>query len=382
LDKQPFSFEITHRQGRARAGIFHTPHGDLLTPVFSPVGTQATVKAVTPAQLTEIGASLILANTYHLYLRPGDQLVAEMGGLHPFMNWSGPILTDSGGFQVFSLAANRKIDEDGVTFKSHIDGSTHRLTPEKAIAIQENLGADIIMAFDECAAPYDREIIQNAMQRTHAWAERCLRAKTRDDQALFGIVQGGIFRDLRQQSASFIAGLDLPGNAIGGLSVGETKAEMFDIIETVDEILPEGKPRYLMGVGTPLDIIHAVMRGVDIFDCVLPTRLARHNAALTLSGRLNLVNAAYATDPNPIDAGCACYTCRHYSRAYLRHLIIAKEMLAATLLSIHNLHTLISLASKIRQAILEDGFDEFARGLLAQIDHEDPGEPSGTVQSD
>jgi queuine tRNA-ribosyltransferase len=353
-----------------------------LTPVFSPVGTQATVKAGTPAQLTELGASLILANTYHLYLRPGDELVAEMGGLHHFMNWNGPILTDSGGFQVFSLAANRVIDEDGVTFKSHIDGSMHRLTPERAVAIQENLGADIIMAFDECAPPYDREVIQNAMRRTHAWAERCVTAKTRGDQALFGIVQGGIFRDLRQQSASFIAGLDLPGNAIGGLSVGETKTEMYEIIETVDQILPEGKPRYLMGVGTPLDIIHAVLRGVDIFDCVLPTRLARHNAALTLSGRLNLVNAAYASDPNPIDDMCACYTCRHYTRAYLRHLIIAREMLAATLLSIHNLYALISLSGKIRQAILADELDEFAREVLAQIGQESLSDPTDITQPD
>jgi queuine tRNA-ribosyltransferase len=382
LEKQPFSFEITHQQGRARAGVFHTPHGDLLTPIFSPVGTQATVKAVTPEQLSELGASLILANTYHLYLRPGDQLVADMGGLHHFMNWNGPILTDSGGFQVFSLAANRKIDEDGVTFRSHIDGSLHRLTPEKAIAIQENLGADIIMAFDECASPYEREVIQNAMRRTHAWAERCAAAKTRADQALFGIVQGGIFRDLRQESASFIAALNLPGNAIGGLSVGETKAEMCAMLETVDEILPEGKPRYLMGVGTPLDIINSVMRGVDIFDCVLPTRLARHNAALTMTQRLNLLNAAYTNDPNPIDTDCACYTCRHYSRAYLRHLIIAKEMLAATLLSIHNLHTLISLAGKIRQAILADQFDRFARELLAQIGSEELNDLPETTQPD
>jgi queuine tRNA-ribosyltransferase len=274
------------------------------------------------------------------------------------------------------------IDEDGVTFKSHIDGSMHRLTPERAVAIQENLGADIIMAFDECAPPYDREVIQNAMRRTHAWAERCVAAKTRGDQALFGIVQGGIFRDLRQQSASFIAGLDLPGNAIGGLSVGETKTEMYEIIETVDQILPEGKPRYLMGVGTPLDIIHAVLRGVDIFDCVLPTRLARHNAALTLSGRLNLVNAAYASDPNPIDDWCACYTCRHYTRAYLRHLIIAREMLAATLLSIHNLYALISLSGKIRQAILADELDEFAREILAQIDQESLSDPTDITQPD
>jgi queuine tRNA-ribosyltransferase len=371
VSQQPFSFEITHRQGRARAGIFHTPHGDLLTPVFSPVGTQATVKAVTPAQLTELGASLILANTYHLYLRPGDELVAEMGGLHAFMSWNGPILTDSGGFQVFSLAANRKIDDDGVTFRSHIDGSLHRLTPEKAIAIQENLGADIIMAFDECASPYDRDVIQSAMRRTHAWAERCAASQRRDDQALFGIVQGGVFPDLRQESARFITSLDLPGNAIGGLSVGETKDEMFATIETVNQILPEGKPRYLMGVGTPLDIINGVKRGVDIFDCVLPTRLARHNAALTMTQRLNLVNAAYAADPNPIDAACTCYTCCHTSRAYLRHLIIAKEMLAATLLSIHNLHTLISLAGNIRQAILNDQFDILAEELLAKIEPEE-----------
>jgi len=353
-----------------------------LTPVFAPVGTQATVKAVTPAQLTEIGASLILANTYHLYLRPGDELVAELGGLHRFMNWSGPILTDSGGFQVFSLAANRKIDEDGVTFKSHIDGSSHRLTPEKAIAIQENLGADIIMAFDECALPYDRDVIQSAMRRTHAWAERCVAAKTRGDQALFGIVQGGVFHDLRQQSASFIASLDLPGNAIGGLSVGETKAEMYAIIEKVDPILPEGKPRYLMGVGTPVDIIHAVMRGVDIFDCVLPTRLARHNAALTRSQRLNLMNAVYANDPNPIDLECHCYTCSHYSRAYLRHLTIAKEMLAATLLSIHNLQTLITLTGEIRQAILAGQFDEYSREFLAQLKPEERDDAGDALQPD
>ncbi len=353
-----------------------------MTPVFAPVGTQATVKAVTPAQLTEIGASLILANTYHLYLRPGDELVAELGGLHRFMNWSGPILTDSGGFQVFSLAANRKIDEDGVTFKSHIDGSSHRLTPEKAIAIQENLGADIIMAFDECALPYDRDVIQSAMRRTHAWAERCVAAKTRGDQALFGIVQGGVFHDLRQQSASFIASLDLPGNAIGGLSVGETKAEMYAIIEKVDPILPEGKPRYLMGVGTPVDIIHAVMRGVDIFDCVLPTRLARHNAALTRSQRLNLMNAVYANDPNPIDLECHCYTCSHYSRAYLRHLTIAKEMLAATLLSIHNLQTLITLTGEIRQAILAGQFDEYSREFLAQLKPEERDDAGDALQPD
>lgn len=362
---EPFSFEIQAQEGRARAGVFHTPHGDLLTPVFAPVGTQATVKALTPAQLIELNASLILANTYHLYLRPGDALVAELGGLHKFMNWSGPILTDSGGFQVFSLAAQRKIDDDGVTFKSHIDGSTHRFTPEKSIAIQENLGADIIMAFDECADPCDRSYNEGALARTHAWVERCLAAKTRPDQALFGIVQGGVFPDLRQESAELISSLGFPGHAIGGLSVGETKAEMHAMLEVVDAILPEDKPRYLMGVGTPQDLVNGVLRGVDIFDCVLPTRLARHNAVFTRTqGRLNLVNAAYARDAQPIDATCTCYTCQHFTRAYLRHLIVAKEMLSATLLSIHNLHTLLQLARDIRQAIIGNRFDRFASQYL------------------
>jgi queuine tRNA-ribosyltransferase len=358
-----FEFEVIATQGRARAGILHTPHGDLPTPVFAPVGTQATVKATTPAQLDELGASLVLSNTYHLYLRPGDERVAALGGLHRFMNWPHPMLTDSGGYQVFSLADSRKIDEDGVTFKSHIDGSMHRFTPEKSIAIQENLGADIIMAFDECAPPYDREYNQRAVARTHAWAERCLQAKTRPDQALFGIVQGGVFADLRTESAGFISSLGFPGHAIGGLSVGETKAEMNTMLEVVDSILPQDKPRYLMGVGTPQDLVNGVQRGIDIFDCVLPTRLARHNAAMTRTGRLNLVNSSFADDPLPIDETCACYTCRNFTRAYLRHLIIAKEMLSATLLSIHNLHTLLELVRQIRQAIIEDRFDVFEQGF-------------------
>lgn len=348
-----FEFTLLAQDGRARAGLLHTPHGTLETPLFAPVGTQATVKAVTPAQLEELGASLVLANTYHLYLRPGERLVADFGGLHQFMNWSHPILTDSGGFQVFSLAATRQIDADGVTFKSHIDGSLHRLTPEKSIAIQEALGADIIMAFDECAPPNDRAYNEEAVQRTHDWAERCLQAKTRPDQALFGIVQGGVFSDLRQASARYLTDLDFPGYAIGGLSVGETKTEMHAMLEVVDQVLPENKPRYLMGVGAPEDILNGVLRGVDIFDCVLPTRLARHNAAITPRQRLNLVNADFANDPAPIDETCSCYTCAHYSRAYLRHLIVAKEMLSATLLSIHNLHTMISMTKQIRQAIIE-----------------------------
>jgi queuine tRNA-ribosyltransferase len=362
--QETFQFRLDAKENRARAGTFSTPHGVLQTPVFAPVGTQATVKSLTPRQLQELGASLVLSNTYHLYLRPGDELVAALGGLHEFMHWSGPILTDSGGFQVFSLADNRKIDDDGVTFKSHIDGSMHRFTPEKSISIQENLGADIIMAFDECAPPSDREYNLRALARTHDWAERCVKVKKRTDQALFGIVQGGIFSDLRQNSAEFMLELDLPGYAIGGLSVGETKAEMHAMLEVVDPILPENKPRYLMGVGSPEDLVNGVRRGIDIFDCVLPTRLARHNAALTNTGRLNLVNATYANDENPIDLTCGCYTCKSFSRAYIRHLIIAKEMLAATLLSLHNLHTLLQLMREMRQAILETRFESYSQEFL------------------
>lgn len=361
----PFSYQIEARQGRAKAGKFVTPHGVLETPVFAPVGTQATVKSLTPDQLAGLNATLVLANTYHLHLRPGDELVREMGGLHQFMSWPRPILTDSGGFQVFSLAKNRRIDQDGVTFRSHIDGSQQRLDPEKSILIQENLGADIIMAFDECSDPYEKEYVREAMVRTHNWAERCQQAKQRDDQALFGIVQGGIFEDLRHESAEFIDSLDFPGNAIGGLSVGETKAEMHTILELVDQVLPEDKPRYLMGVGTPEDLVNGVVRGVDIFDCVLPTRLARHNAAMTrFGGRLNIVNAQYAKEEQPLDQECACYTCQNFSRAYLRHLVISKEILAATLLSIHNLHTLINIAADIRQAILDGEFEEFCSHFL------------------
>lgn len=361
-----FHFSRIAQEKRARAGVFTTPHGDLLTPVFAPVGTQATVKAVSPEQLRATGASLVLSNTYHLYLRPGADLVAEMGGLHRFMQWDGPMLTDSGGFQVFSLSEMRKIDEDGVTFKSHIDGSTHRFTPEKAVQIQEDLGADIIMAFDECAPPYDRDYNQRAVQRTHAWAERCVKAQQRQDQALFGIVQGGIFPDLREKSAQYIRSLGFPGHAIGGLSVGETKLEMHAMIEVVDAVLPEDKPRYLMGVGSPEDLINGIRRGIDLFDCVLPTRLARHQAAMTRNGRINLMNVVHAHDPRPIDETCSCYTCTHFTRAYLRHLIVAKEMLAATLISIHNIQTLVSLVKDAREAIIKGQFDDFADSFLAE----------------
>jgi queuine tRNA-ribosyltransferase len=361
-----FSFKILASQGRARAGIFSTPHGNLETPVFAPVGTQATVKTLTPAQIEELGASLVLANTYHLYLRPGDNLVAEMGGLHRFMQWPHPMLTDSGGFQVFSLAQTRKIDDEGVTFKSHIDGSTHRLTPEKSIQIQEHLGADIIMAFDECSDPNDHEYSKIAMERTHRWAERCVAARQRSDQALFGIVQGGVAPDLRAASAQFIASLPVPGIAIGGLSVGETKEEMHAILDLVTPLLPEDKPRYLMGVGTPEDLINGIARGVDIFDCVLPTRLARHNAAFSSQGRLNLMNATFAHDQSPIDGTCSCYTCQTFSRAYLRHLIIAKELLAGTLLSIHNLHALIQLVKDMRASIMDGSFERKVPAWLVQ----------------
>jgi queuine tRNA-ribosyltransferase len=361
-----FEFELTARSGAtaARAGVFHTPHGDLLTPVFAPVGTQGAVKAVTPAQLQELGASLVLANTYHLYLRPGDELVKELGGLHDFMRWPGPILTDSGGFQVFSLSDTRKIDDDGVTFKSHIDGSMHRFTPEKSIEIQNNLGADIIMAFDECAPPLDRAYNEIALARTHAWAARCCEHHQRSDQALFGIVQGGIFPDLREQSAEFLMELDFPGYAIGGLAVGETKAQMQATVEVVNACLPENKPRYLMGVGSPEDLVNSVLRGVDIFDCVLPTRLARNAAALTRAGRLNMKNAQFARDHSPVEEGCACYCCANFTRAYIRHLIVAKEILAATLLTLHNVHLLLSLMREMRVAILEGAFESYAASFL------------------
>jgi queuine tRNA-ribosyltransferase len=361
-----FEFQVTAKNNRARAGIFFTPHGDLQTPVFAPVGTQATVKTLTPEHLKGILASLVLSNTYHLYLRPGDELVRDMGGLHKFMQWPNPMLTDSGGFQVFSLSKTRKIDDDGVTFKSHIDGSTHRFTPEKSIAIQENLGADIIMAFDECSDPNDLAYSKIAMERTHRWAERSFKAKTRPDQALFGIVQGGVNPDLRAESAQFIASLDTPGIAIGGLSVGETKQEMHDMLDIVTPLLPENKPRYLMGVGTPEDLINGIARGVDIFDCVLPTRLARHHSAFAPEGRLNMMNATFARDTRPLDETCDCYTCQTFTRAYIRHLIVAKELLAGTLLSIHNLRALIRLVAEIRSTIIDGTFESHVDGWLVQ----------------
>lgn len=367
-----FEFRLHARDGMGRAGEFLTSHGVLRTPLFAPVGTQATIKALTPQQLQELGATLLLANTYHLNLRPGEEIIDRMGGLHNFMAWHGPLLTDSGGFQVFSLADRRQVNSEGVTFHSHLDGSQHQFTPENMIAIQEKLGADIIMTLDECAPPYDRSYNEEALERTHRWAERCLKVKRREDQALFGIIQGGVFPDLRAKSAEFIASLDLPGIAIGGLSVGESKEEMLGVLDMVCPILPDDRLRYLMGVGSPEDIVEAVMRGIDLFDCVLPTRMARNHAALTRNGRVNLRNAAFTEDHRPIDESCSCYTCRTFSRAYLRHLIMAGEILSATLLSIHNLQTLMMLVEDLRKAIFQGKLEAFAHDFRAQYQKHRP----------
>lgn len=363
----------------ARTGVLHTPHGDIPTPVFAPVGTQATVKTLTPDELVDMGATLILANTYHLYLRPGADVIARLGGLHQFMGWSGPILTDSGGFQVFSLATLRKVSDEGVVFRSHIDGSEHFLSPEKAVTIQEQLGADIIMALDECPDPMDYTYNKAALERTHLWAERCLKAHQRADQALFGILQGGIFPDLRRESARFLTSLNFAGYAIGGLSVGEPKTKTWETLEITVPLLPADKPRYLMGVGSPEDLFEGVERGVDIFDCVLPTRLARNGAVFTSQGRLNLRKAQFAEDPAPIEEGCGCYTCRHFSRAYLRHLYKAGEILGLRLNSIHNLHFLLDLMRRIRTAITENSFGQLKKSFLT---HYTPANDQGRRRQD
>jgi queuine tRNA-ribosyltransferase len=361
-----FDFTLLGRDpnSRARAGVLATPHGDIPMPAFAPVGTQATVKTVSPDELEDAGVALVLSNTYHLYLRPGADVIARLGGLHAFMGWPHPILTDSGGYQVFSLKGMRRVDEDGVTFRSHLDGSEHRFTPESAIAVQEQLGADIIMCFDECASPLDREYSRQAMERTHRWAERCRKAQTRGDQALFGIVQGGVFADLRQQSARFLTTLDFAGYAIGGLSVGETKEQMHAVLDVVAPLLPEHRPRYLMGVGSPEDLFEGVSRGVDLFDCVLPTRVARNGGLLTSKGRINLRNARYAEDPAAIEEGCDCYTCRRFSRAYVRHLLKAGEVLGLRLATIHNLRFMQRLMADIRQSILDGTFLDLKEAFM------------------
>ncbi len=363
-----FNFEIQAISDGARAGILHTPHGDIETPVFMPVGTRATVKAMTNDMLEDAGAQIILANTYHLYLRPGHELIKEAGGLHGFMNYNKPMLTDSGGFQVFSLGDLRKITEEGARFKSHLDGSSHFISPEKAIEIQEALGADIIMAFDECCPyPATFEYTQNSMELTHRWLERCVRAKTRDDQALFGIVQGGFYPELREKSAQFVNSLDLPGNAVGGLSVGEPVHMMYDMLGVVVPYLDALKPRYLMGVGTADWLLEGVSMGMDMFDCVLQTRIARNGTALTKDGRLVVRNAAYAKDFTPIEPDCECYTCKNHTRAYIRHLVNTGEILGSILISIHNTHYTINLMSQMRNAIIEGRFADFKQTAMSRL---------------
>ncbi|GIW49045.1 MAG: queuine tRNA-ribosyltransferase [Caloramator sp.] len=351
----------TCKQSGARLGRLHTPHGVIETPIFMPVGTQATVKTMTPEELKEIGAQIILSNTYHLYMRPGEKLVEKAGGLHKFMNWDRPILTDSGGFQVFSLSQLRDITEEGVTFRSHIDGSKHFISPEKAIEIENALGADIIMAFDECLPyPCDYDYAKNSLYRTIRWAERCLKAhKNTEKQALFGIIQGGMYRDLREESVREMIKLDFPGYAVGGLSIGEPKDIMYEVLDWTVHLLPENKPRYLMGVGSPDALLEGVIRGVDMFDCVLPTRIARNGTVFTSKGKLVVRNAEYAEDFRPLDEECDCYACRNYSRAYIRHLFKAKEILGARLTTIHNLRFLLKLMEDVRQAIMEDRLLDF-----------------------
>ena len=366
---KPFAFELLHvcKQTGARRGRLHTPHGDIETPIFMPVGTQATVKTMSPDELKDIGAQIILSNTYHLHLRPGEDLVARAGGLHGFMHWDRPILTDSGGFQVFSLADLRKVREEGVEFRSHLDGSRHFFAPETSVAIQEKLGADIIMQFDECSPyPYDEARAREAMKRTLRWLERCMKAKTRDDQALFGIVQGAFSRELRMECARQMAALDLPGLGIGGLSVGEPKEVMYDILEAINPILPQNKPRYLMGVGSPDCLIEGVLRGVDMFDCVLATRVARNGTVFTHDGRLVVKNARYAEDFAPIDKDCDCYACRNFSRAYIRHLFRAGEILGLRLASIHNLRFLTRMMEQMRAAIEQDALRDWAEDFYAR----------------
>ncbi len=366
-----FAFTLHKTEGTARLSTFQTPHGPIQMPAFAPVGTLANVKTLEPRDLQAAGCELILANTYHLYLRPGHQLIEKFGGLHQFMGWHGPILTDSGGFQVFSLANQMKLDEDGVTFRSHIDGSRHRFTPELVMEIEQALGPDIAMVLDECANPLDRDYLRQALDRTHRWAERCKNAHTRKDQALFGIVQGGIFPDLRQASAHFLSELDFTGYAIGGLAVGETKVEMYNTLDETCPALPVNKPRYLMGVGAPEDIVEAVYRGIDLFDCVLPTRIARNGALLTPDGRVNIRNAQYAEDPQPIQQDCTCYTCRTFSRAYLRHLYKAGEITALRLGTIHNVHFMLDLMRQIRARLAVGTFAEFRTTFLARYQMSD-----------
>ena len=362
-----FAFEVEARDGAARVARLTTPHGEVETPCFMPVGTKATVKAVAPRELAELGARIVLANTYHLYLRPGTELVAAHGGLHGFMRWDGPILTDSGGFQVFSLEGTRVVRDDGVEFASVYDGSRHVFTPELAVRIQEELGADIIMAFDQCApGTLARAEIEAAVERTTRWAAACKAAHRREDQLLVGIVQGGVDEGLRRRSAAEIMGVGFDAYAIGGLSVGERGDEMLATVELMDDVLPADRLRYFMGIGDPVGMLEVVRRGVDVFDCVLPTRLARTGTAFSAEGRLNLRNARFAADLRPLDEACDCYACRTFTRAYVRHLVLQKEMLGAQLLSQHNLRVLIRLTEDARAAIRAGRFADFANHVAEQ----------------
>jgi queuine tRNA-ribosyltransferase len=364
----------TCKQTGARLGRVHTPHGSFETPVFMPVGTLATVKTMSPEELTDIGAGIILSNTYHLWLRPGEDIIEEAGGLHKFMNWDGSILTDSGGFQVFSLSDLRKIEEEGVHFRNHISGEKLFLSPEKAMHIQNSLGSDIMMAFDECPPyPAEHKYMKSSVERTSRWAERCLEAHKRpQDQGLFGIVQGGEYEDLRRQSAKDLTSLDFPGYAIGGLSVGEPKDVMNRVLEFTTPLLPNEKPRYLMGVGSPDSLIDGAIRGVDMFDCVLPTRIARNGTLMTSQGRLVVRNAKYARDFSPIDPNCDCYTCKNYTRAYVRHLIKTDETFGLRLTSYHNLYFLVKLMEQVRQAIKEDRLGDFREEFFEQYGFNKP----------
>ena len=364
----PIKYWVKAKDGNARTGEIKTPHGTIRTPVFMPVGTQATVKTMTREELEEIGSQIILGNTYHLYLRPGDELIDEFGGLHTFMNWERPILTDSGGFQVFSLGDLRKIKEEGVYFSSHIDGSRHFLSPEKSIEIQNNLGSDIIMALDECPPGLSsREYLIPSIERTTRWAKRCVEAnRNKDRQGLFAIVQGGIFEELRDKSLNELKEYDkdFAGYALGGLAVGEPREDMYRILKYITPRLPEEKPRYLMGVGEPLDMLEAVENGIDMMDCVQPTRIGRHGTVFTKYGRLVVKNASYAKDKRPLDEGCSCYTCRNYSRGYIRHLFKSNEILGQRLATYHNLHFLIKLMENAQKAISEGRFKEFKKEFV------------------
>ena len=373
--KPAVTYELLHecKQTGARRGVIHTPHGDIQTPIFMPVGTQATVKSMTPEELKEeVKAQIILSNTYHLYLRPGQEIVKEAGGLHNFMKWDRPILTDSGGFQVFSLSSLRKITEEGVAFHSHLDGSKHLFTPESVMKTEEDLGADIIMAFDECCPyPSTYEYTKNSMERTTRWAKRCKEAHTTENQALFGIIQGGFFEDLRKKSAEDLIALDLPGYAIGGISVGEPKEEFLKMLYYTTPLMPKDKPRYLMGVGTPDYLIEAALAGIDMCDCVLPTRIARNGTALTSHGKVVVRNATNERDWTPLDPECDCYTCKNYTRAYIRHLVKANEILGVRLLSIHNLRFLTRLMENIRTAIENDCLGDFRTEFYKKYGYED-----------